>query len=44
MLAWPEDDGPAPPAPHGNFPVIVTGGIYDHAAIRRFFAVVADGV
>jgi nitronate monooxygenase len=29
---------------HGDFPVIVAGGIYDHEDIRRFIALGADGV
>ena len=29
---------------HGDFPVIVAGGVYDHADIRRFLALGADGV
>ncbi len=29
---------------HGDFPVIVAGGIYTHADIRRFIALGADGV
>jgi nitronate monooxygenase len=29
---------------HGDFPVIVAGGIYTHADIRRFLALGADGV
>jgi nitronate monooxygenase len=29
---------------HGDFPVIVAGGIYDNADIRRFLALGADGV
>ena len=29
---------------HGDFPVIVAGGIYSHADIRRFLALGADGV
>ncbi len=29
---------------HGNFPVIVAGGIYDHDDISRFIAMGADGV
>jgi nitronate monooxygenase len=28
----------------GDFPVIVAGGVYDHADIRRFLALGADGV
>jgi nitronate monooxygenase len=29
---------------HGDFPVIVAGGVYDHEDIRRFLALGADGV
>jgi nitronate monooxygenase len=29
---------------HGDFPVIVAGGVYTHEDIRRFFALGADGV
>ena len=29
---------------HGDFPVIVAGGVFDHEDIRRFLALGADGV
>ena len=29
---------------HGDFPVVVAGGIYTHADVRRFLALGADGV
>jgi nitronate monooxygenase len=29
---------------HGDFPVIVAGGVYDHADVRRFLSLGADGV